>query len=54
MDSGSAYTVLEKSEWCHSGIIEHYDIFKMASKMAANYKLKIVWYGKKVSNPFFP
>ena len=54
MDSGSAYIVLEKSEWCHSGIIEHFDIFKMASKMAANYKLKnyVVW--KNVSNPFFP
>ena len=52
MDSGSAYIVLVKSEWCHSGIIEHFDIFKMASKMEANYKLKncVIW--KNVSNPF--
>ena len=40
MDSGSAYIVLEKSEWCHSGIIEHFATFKMASKMETNYKLK--------------
>ena len=46
MDSGSAYIVLEKSEWCQTGIIEHFDIIKMASKMGANYKLKTVWYGK--------
>ena len=46
MDSGSAYIVLEKSKWCHSGIIEHFDIFKMASKMEASYKLKIVLYEK--------
>ena len=54
MDSGSAYIVLEKSEWCHSDIIEHFDIFKMASKMEANYKLKIVWYGKLSHTYFFP
>ena len=54
MDSGSAYIVLEKSEWCHSGIIEHFDIFKMASKMEANYKLKIVWYRKMSHTHFFP
>ena len=53
MDSGSAYIVLEKSEWCHSGIIEHFDIFKMASKMEANYKLKIVWYGKMTQPHIF-
>ena len=40
MDSGSAYVVLEKFELCHSGIIEHFDIFKMGSKMEANCKLK--------------
>ena len=53
MDSGSAYIVLEKYEWYHSGIIEHFDIFKMASKMAANYKLKhcVVW--KKCLKPIF-
>ena len=53
MDSGSAYIVLEKSEWCHSGIIEHLDIFKMAYKMEANYKLKncVIW--KNVSHQFF-
>ena len=54
MDSGSAYIIHEKSEWCHSGIIEHFDIFKMASKMEASYKLKncVIW--KNVSHPFFP
>ena len=26
--------VLDESNWCHSGIIERFDIFKMASKMA--------------------
>ena len=36
MDSGSAYIVPEKSEWCHFGTIEHFDIVKMASKMVAN------------------
>ena len=53
MDSGSAYIVLEKSEWCHSGIIEHFDIFKMASKMEANYKYKtcVVW--KRSQTHFF-
>ena len=53
MDSGSAYIVHEKTEWCHSGIIEHFDIFKMASKIEANYKLKncVIW--KKCLKPFF-
>ena len=38
---------------CHSGIIEHFDIFKMAFKMEANYKLKncVIW--KKCLNPIF-
>ena len=51
MDSGSAYIVLEKTEWCHSGIHEHFDIFKMVSKMEANYKLKncVIW--KKCIKP---
>ena len=38
VDSVSAYIVLEKSEGCHSGINEHFDIPKMASKMEANYE----------------
>ena len=38
VDSSSAYNVLNISERCHSGIIEHFDIPKMASKMEANYK----------------
>ena len=54
MDSGNAYIVLEKSESCHSGSIEHFDIFKMASKMEANYKLQIVLYGKMSQTQFFP
>ena len=28
--------VLDESNWCHSGIIERFEIFKMASKMAVN------------------
>ena len=38
VDSGSAYNVLNISERWHSGIIKHFDISKMASKMEANYK----------------
>ena len=53
MDSGSAYIVLEKSKWCHSVIIEQFDIFKMASKMEANYKLKL-WDMEICLKPIFP
>ena len=28
--------VLDESKWCHSGIIERFEIFKMASKMAVS------------------
>ena len=42
-----------KSEWCHSGIIEHFDIFKMASKMEVNYKWKKICEIEKCLNPIF-
>ena len=38
----------------HSGIIEHFDIFKMASKMEDKFKLKNCVTLKNVSNSFFP
>ena len=28
--------VLDESNWCHSGIIERFEILKMASKMAVS------------------
>ena len=36
MDSCCWGIVLDESNWCHSGIIERCEIFKMASKMAVN------------------
>ena len=53
VDSGSVYIVLENSKWCHSGITEHFDISKMASKMEANYRLRycVIW--KTCPKPVF-
>ena len=35
-DSCCLGIVLDESNWCHSGIIERFEIFKMASKMAVS------------------
>ena len=35
-DSCCSDIVLDESNWCHSGIIERFEILKMASKMAVN------------------
>ena len=34
-DSVRGHVVVEESEWCRAGIIEHFEKFKMAAKMAA-------------------
>ena len=36
VDSGCWGIKLDKSNWCHSVIIERFEIFKMASKMAVS------------------
>ena len=38
VDSCSAFNALEISDFCHSGIFEHFDISGRASKMVANYQ----------------
>ena len=35
-DSCWSDIVLDKSNWCHSGIIERFEILKMASKMVVS------------------
>ena len=35
-DSCCSDIVLDDSNWCHSGIIERFEILKMASKMAVS------------------
>ena len=34
VDSCCSGRVIDESNWCHSGIIERFEILKMASKMA--------------------
>ena len=36
VDSCCGDIVLDESNWCHSGTIERFEIFKMASKMAVS------------------
>ena len=36
VDSCCAGIVLDESNWCHSGIIERFEILKMASKMTVS------------------
>ena len=36
-DSCCSDIVHDESNWCHSGIIERFEKFKMASKMAVSY-----------------
>ena len=36
VDSCCWGTVFDESNWCHSGIFERFEIFKMASKMAVS------------------
>ena len=35
-DSCCSDIVVDESSWCHSGIIERFEILKMASKMAVS------------------
>ena len=35
-DSCCSDIVVDESNWCHSGIIERFEILKMASKMAVS------------------
>ena len=36
VDSCCSGIVIDESNWCHSGIIERFEILKMASKMAVS------------------
>ena len=36
VDSCCTAIVLDESNWCHSGIIERFEILKMASKMTVS------------------
>ena len=42
-DSCSQDLALQESDSCHLGTIEHFEIFKMASRMVAKYMLALVW-----------
>ena len=43
-DSCSPDLAGQESDWCHIGIIEHFEIFKMAAKMVAKYTFSLFCY----------
>ena len=53
MDSCSPHLAFQESDWCHLGIIEHFEIFKMAAKMVAKYNLFLVFQWLWLKKIFF-
>ena len=52
-DSCSPDLAGQESDWCHIGIIEHFEIFKMAAKMVAKYTFSLFCYSSGFKTYFF-